>query len=146
MSRDLPDSNNPLIGEAAISVQFERILALNPDPPWLSNVCARLQELLQLPENWDTYGGRKIDIDVIGDTVALLLNLFSEMAELPEPQIVPTSNGSLQLEWVSENRDIELLRVGDRKWELFAEDSQTGEETELLIESNLRPVLKLLQL
>jgi len=59
--------------------------------------------LLNLEEGWDSYGAKKISLVAIAEAGRLL-----EQLDLPEPQIVPCSDGGVQLEWHQNGLDIEL--------------------------------------
>ncbi|MGH7974771.1 MAG: hypothetical protein ACREBR_04550 [bacterium] len=66
----------------------------------------KLQELSQLKENWDSYGGKPIS-DLAIAQAELFLQTF-EVIQANRPQIVPTSIGGLQLEWHQGGFDLEV--------------------------------------
>ena len=58
-------------------------------PRWLTEVRQRLEDLLALPENWDSYGGRPISHNRVAATLSVLSEVMSE--DSPVPTIVPCS-------------------------------------------------------
>ena len=75
-------------------------------PKWIFNLFERLNDLLNLPVNWDTYGADKIDIKAVLYAVALLGDLLDK--NIPEPSIVPVSDGSIQFEWHINGVNLEI--------------------------------------
>jgi hypothetical protein len=81
---------------------------------------ARADELMQLPVGWDSYQGlptRRTDLDKAINIALALAPQFSS-----EPQLVPNSDGSVQIEWHVDGYDVEIWvssarpaqRSGDR--------------------------------
>jgi len=77
-----------------------------PHHHWWKSVVARLTELGKLPIGWDGYHAPP----VFFANAHFALNMLASACPLdaPEPQIVPGSNGDLQIEWHTESVDIEL--------------------------------------
>lgn len=76
------------------------------EPVWLRPALDRFSEILQLPENWNSYGARRIELT----SVAYALGVLSEtmLVATPAPSIVPTSPGGVQLEWHMRGIDLEV--------------------------------------
>ncbi|MCY4657266.1 MAG: hypothetical protein OXC80_10695 [Gammaproteobacteria bacterium] len=67
----------------------------------------RLVELCNLPKNWDGYKGVSVSIECA--TFALeLMGTLRTRSQFPLPQVVPGSDGTLQLEWHQNGFDIEI--------------------------------------
>lgn len=77
------------------------------DTDWLDGVRARLEELIRLPRGWDGYSGQPLPF-ATAQFAADLLSLIGHEG-LPAPSLVPVARGQLQIEWHTENVDIELL-------------------------------------
>lgn len=116
----------------------------SPDSTSFYRVCARLKELLSLQKNWDSYGGDPVKSEAVEDTFNLLGNLGVFDDESKMPQIFATPNGNIQLEWVSNAKDIELQRTGRNLWELYIDDVENQEEIERVISYDLSPLISLL--
>jgi hypothetical protein len=82
-----------------------RVEAVSSPPFWLPAVIESLQELLDLQEDWDTYGSGRIAPAAAAEALVLVINLMSDGAKLPS--IVPMSSGGIQLEWHDDRVDIE---------------------------------------
>jgi hypothetical protein len=77
-----------------------------PPRAWLGPVLDELQELLSLPEDWDSYGSARIDAH-IARYVGRLLGVLAR-AETARPALVPTSAGGVQLEWHTRALELQL--------------------------------------
>jgi len=83
-----------------------RILLDRSDPPWLYTVLGRVQHLMALRPNWDSYGSRPIEPNSVFYALEFLRTSMTQ--EGKAPQIVPTSKGGLQLEWHANGVDLEV--------------------------------------
>ncbi len=79
---------------------------LRNDLEFVARVQADIEALRHLVPNWDGYGAPRIDPEVMEAAKWLI-------AQVPEnlvvrPRVVPTSNGSIQLEWHAGPKSLEL--------------------------------------
>jgi len=109
------------------SLPLHRRIVQDCDRNWRNSVVNRLNHLVGLQRGWDGYGGQAVQFD----TAAFALKLMESAldADIPPPQIVPGSDGGLQLEWHLEQGEVELdveapYRV--HAWSIIA-----GEEAEI---------------
>lgn len=77
-----------------------------PRLTWEPEVIARIRELLELEQGWDTYDGEPIDPTTAGYALKLLSRVRTAMT--PEPVVVPLSNGGLQFEWSINHSRLEI--------------------------------------
>lgn len=63
----------------------------------------KFDELCELPEKWDSYDAKRISLKVVLKATDLM-----RMLDMPEPSIVPCSDGGVQLEWHRDGFDIEI--------------------------------------
>ena len=89
----------------------QREIELNVSPilrnqRWFRHLKTRLQEFLILESNWNGYGESPIHEGAVKRTIAVLDTVVSEMAL--QPDIVPTSEGGVQIEWASGGFEIEV--------------------------------------
>ena len=87
---------------------------------WLPAITERLNELLALPANWDSYGSRTISVPAATTALQLLRSVLS--AGKPIPSIIPTSYGGIQIEWHRNNADLEISVFPDGKVLAYFED------------------------
>jgi hypothetical protein len=72
----------------------------------------RLRHLSQLPEGWDSYGGRPVSPEVIEEAKSVLLEAIAPGGlGLPAPFIAPISNGGIGLEWKLESGKEFVLEI-----------------------------------
>jgi hypothetical protein len=98
------------------------------EPAWLGPTVQALIEILDLPENWDSYGARPIN----QETVLFALQLLDEtmQAETPPPRVVPTTRGGVQLEWHTRGVDLEIEIQAPGRIYASYEDHRSGDEWE----------------
>jgi len=122
-------ANAAAIGETA-PPQYptaEAALAFDNIPPkWMAPVLRRCTDLVQLGDNWDTYGGERVKPSLAIAGCDLLTRLMQE--ETPIPQVVATPRGSIQFEWHLQGRYLELEVLGPTRVAAFFE--APGEEWE----------------
>lgn len=99
----------------------------------LKALTARLRELLQLEDGWDSYGARALQRYLVEAGLRFVEPLLS--ADVDAPHLVPTSRGGIQFEWHVGNRELEIEVVGSDRFELFFEDEDTGEVVERQVAS-----------
>lgn len=75
-------------------------------PGWLPPTVEKLAQLLALGANWDSYGARPIDPQLPLAALRLLAGVMRNSS--PPPDVVPTSRGTIQLEWHRDGVDLEI--------------------------------------
>ena len=77
------------------------------EPKWFYPTLSCFQELLQLPEGWDSYDACIITDSAIAGAAEMLVRLPLPLEASP-PSVVPGSSGSVQLEWHEGDADVEI--------------------------------------
>ena len=72
---------------------------------------ARIQELSELPENWDGEGAKVVKIHVLADIVEVLRRFSQELGNLDAAFLAPTFEGFVQIEWHGPKRSLEIEAV-----------------------------------
>ena len=81
--------------------------ATRPAPGnWMPTLTDRLLDLSRLPVGWDGDRGSPVDSEIVGITHDLLRFLCD--AGMPEPVVVPTPTGGLQIEWHDTATEVDL--------------------------------------
>lgn len=73
---------------------------------WQEAAKERLTELMQLPVGWDGYHAPAVSLDNATFAFSVLSSVMED--GIAEPSIVPTVDGSVQIEWHTSKGDIEL--------------------------------------
>jgi hypothetical protein len=94
-------------------------------PPWMSAVVERLNDLLGLEADWDTYGAAPVLIEHALAAFGLLSSLMP--ADAAPPWIVPTTSRGIQFEWHLDPVEVEA-RVDDDGAHLFVADPDGEDE------------------
>lgn len=98
-------------------------------PPWLDAVIESLATLLSLEPGWDSYDAGQITPEAVIDAIKLLLLVASEI-EVEIPQLVPTTQGGVQLEWQRHGLHVEVeINPGFRPV-VFVDDGEQEHEFE----------------
>ncbi len=93
---------------------------------WRELIKSRLNKLVELPSNWNSYGGSSISEEKANIAYSLLDELLRDST--PLPQIVPTPNGSIQIEWHINNIDLEIEIISAIEFDVYYGDL-TGNTT-----------------
>lgn len=153
-----PDVSESLVGGGAATRQ-QRIISLDsfrmtprgqvppPSasiPSWQDIVRKKLQAFSQLPRGWDSYDGQPLKPDAGYFAFSVLCAVMTD--KTPVPELVPTPDGGVQLEWHEGNRDIELTVDAAYDCELWSRDPNTrASQTRLIRDPDLSPLVQELQ-
>ena len=108
-----------LLSRKEIEEMHKELLRMFDIGVFRESTVTRLEHMKDLEENWDGYGGRPIDPDIIKRAITLVWNL----AIIPE--VYPTPNGDIQLqfdtreiylEFVIKKRCVTMLHVKNRDY------------------------------
>jgi hypothetical protein len=94
-----------------------------------------MSKLLNLSENWDSYGARRIS--PAATEFALQLLSQTVQVDTPVPSVVPTSRGGVQLEWHTRGIDLEAEIRSPGRLYVSYEDHRHGVEWEGELTSDL---------
>lgn len=112
------------------------------EPGWFRPTIQALQDLLQLPENWNSYGARPIVPELAATALDLLLE--TAPAGMPPPIVVPTTRGGVLFEWHLRGIDLEIdVLTGDRL-HVFYEDAKADRTWEGELSGNTAPIAEFL--
>lgn len=101
-------------------------------PGWVEPVAWRVLEILDLQENWDSYGARPVEHDSAARVLDTLAVTMPE--DGPPPSLVPTAQGGIQVEWHINGIDLEVEFEPDSQvMDLWFRDIALGEERELTL-------------
>lgn len=103
----------------------------------LDRVGGRLARLLFMPPAWDSFEGKRTTIEAAQGATEILLELLDD--NVPEPAIVPGSDGSLQLEWHLASGELEINIESRQTGLVFYRRGHDEWEREL---AQVRPALR----
>jgi hypothetical protein len=81
-----------------------------------------------LPDNWDSYAGKKISGELISQSLGTLGFIMEEGS--PAPSVVPLGDGGVQLEWHRKQQDLEITFPFDDVPQFFYANRATGVQDE----------------
>lgn len=109
-------------------------------------VGSTLQSLMELPFDWDSYGGRPVQERAALYAQRLLVPLLAQ--GVAPPAIVPTSDGGLSLEWDHAMKQLIIQIPGqpqpNEEPSAFYSDDEAQDEWEDLLSSSLPRVREVL--
>jgi hypothetical protein len=94
-------------------------------PSWQQEIVDALCRLIELSDDWDTYGGKPLRHDTAMFALQVLNSLMTPA--MPTPNVVPIGNGGVQIEWHQNSLDIELYVAAPYECELLVNDQISGE-------------------
>lgn len=95
-------------------------LSSRSKPRWFNRAMAELEALRHLNKNWDSYGAPRINRQSLTEARSLLRELAR--SKTPAPSVVPTSDGSVQLEWHTRGIDLEVRWISTTTVHVCLED------------------------
>lgn len=101
---------------------------------WVQELESRLNWLTGLPIGWDGYQGKPVSLHCASFAANLIESLCVD--NVPVPQLVPGSDGTLQLEWHLNDYDIEINVLAPFEVVAARYDHVTGEEDEIEVRSD----------
>jgi hypothetical protein len=107
---------------------FRIVVTTNPIPTWVEPTVSAFVAVQTLPENWDSYGGKKINRDLINQSLSTLELIMGPVS--PAPSVVPLRDGGLQLEWHRDQKDLEIMFSADDFPQFYFKDNRAGVEQE----------------
>ena len=119
----LSEPDEPLWADQPLVIQLQSEHYL----PGMLLAFNKLRSFLDLPEGWDSYGGLPIRASALKTAMKLLCSVAA--ANVRPPSVVPTSAGGVQLEWHTNQADLELAVDPHGSVEVFLDmhDSETWE-------------------
>jgi hypothetical protein len=78
---------------------------------------AAFLDLQNLSPNWDSYGAKTINQEMIRASLMILTQIMQ--ADSPVPSIVPLSDGGIQIEWHRRQQDLEIVFSMDDQPQYF---------------------------
>ena len=105
-------------------------------PPSVLPTLDAIGQLLNLPQNWDSYGARCVDPNCVSAALSLVLDVLRD--DTPPPSVVPTSQGGIQLEWHTKGIDFEVEFVTPSRLRGCFEDRRSGTSWETDLSFDLR--------
>ena len=105
-------------------------------PRWLRDSAESILEVMDLPEDWNSYGARPVDPEAVREGLRVLNSILD--SDTPAPTVHPTPSGGVTFEWHTSRVDIELEITPEGRVIALAEDLIAKEEWEDDITSDLR--------
>ena len=82
------------------------VVTIDNAPEWFPGIVHRLNYLLLLAENWDSYGAKKISQVSAIKVLNILTNNVPDL--FPCPDLIPSNDGGIQIEWHIRGIDLEI--------------------------------------
>ena len=107
----------------------------------IADIEETLRRFSELPENWDSYGGRAISLDAIGEAKRILMAAID--LNLPEPWVAPGGDAGIGIQWDTDRAELYIDVVPDEEttYVLTPKAGNVGELDGVLTKANLLGVL-----
>lgn len=130
---------SPIVLNPGGYAQWSSVIPTGALSQWQIQGIKRLNKVLSLPENWDSYGSCPPTHAAANAAMDLLTGI--DIDYFVAPRVVPVSGGGLQLEWEIGERGLELLILDDGSVEyLTTERGEPHEEGHIHLIYEVRPL------
>jgi hypothetical protein len=102
------------------------VASMNTLPAWVRPTISAFVGIQNLAENWDSYGGKAMNRDLIKQSL-YTLGLIMQ-ADSPAPSVVPLGDGGIQIEWHRRQQDLEIIFSADEAPQFYYKNRLTGME------------------
>lgn len=102
----------------------EPLVYIEQTPHNIKQVWEKLEELAQIKDNWDSYGGISPTKPAMLGSAQIAYEILQD--NTPTPDIFPVPNGHIQFEWSCFNLDIEIEIESRRRCYVTFEDLESG--------------------
>lgn len=126
VTKDMLSDVDWFIGVTGSTLDNREILTGGCYPMWLVPIKVRLEKIADLPENWDSYGANRIKESSVISAFNLLLEIMKD--DTPVPQIVPTPEGNVQLEWHERDMELEIEVKSNTLLDVYCDDLRSNDE------------------
>ena len=119
-------NESTLTGKSVRQIVIEKLRGETVDktfPPELTQNLSKLEEIKNLKRNWNGNNSKPVSKKLVNKTKSLIINLTRQ------PQIFPTANNSIQLEYDGENNSYLEFQVSKDKSLAFYKVDKIGKET-----------------
>jgi hypothetical protein len=103
---------------------YRIVVTTEPIPAWVEPTISAFIAVQTLPDNWDSYRGKKINRDLMNQSLSVLGSIMG--ATSPAPSVVPLGDGGLQLEWHRNQQDLEVVFAAEDAPRFFYQNRATG--------------------
>lgn len=115
-----------------------RLRVTQPRSRWVAELADRFDELTSLPKGWDGYAGCPVSFNCAQFAANLIERLF--VSAIPAPQLVPGSDGTLQIEWHRNQFDIEIDVLAPYEVVATRHDLVSGSSEEIELQTDFTPL------
>lgn len=119
----------------AATAMSDRVTVEEPSTQLPAEVQASITEFVDLPQGWDGYDGLPVRFSV-AEHARRLLAAISGCTQLV-PDVVPLSDGGLQLEWFVGAHEVEVVIAPDGKAHVYFECTSDGRIKEISLGNSL---------
>jgi hypothetical protein len=99
-----------------------------PAAKWLNDTLEEVEQLSSLDQDWDGYGAERVSASAAMGAVNFLLKIA--YPKLAAPEVVPVSDGGLQVEWHRNGIDFEVMFEPEEEPRALVEDRTSKAEPE----------------
>lgn len=116
-------------GNSPAHEQWSEFMAEVDGSQWHLDTLGRVFELTFLREDWNSYGSPPISSQAIDMALTVVMESLRTGWRLPEPEVVPTSEGGVVFIWEHQEHELELDLMPDGRigYLLVQEDDPVSE-------------------
>lgn len=119
---------------STLSARHAKVRVNGHQSRWMKELANRFQSLTELQRGWDGYDGRPVSFACATFAANLIERLYE--SDVPAPNLVPGSDGTLQIEWHRNNYDVEIDVLGPFKVNAYRYNQLTEKEDEFTLDTD----------
>ena len=123
---------------SSLSTRSTLVRVAHPRSRWVTELRDRFDELTSLPRGWDGYAGRPVSFTCAQFAANLIERLY--VKGVPAPQLVPGSDGTVQIEWHRNQFDVEIDVLGTYEVVAIRRNLRTDVVEELELQTDFTPL------
>lgn len=128
----------------AVEVQWSKVIPIRDLSSWQDDAVIGVLRISNLPQNWDSYNSPPPTQKAVDVSINLLRDNYLSSIDLPAPFIVPISGGGIQIEWIIDDRELELEVLPDGSIEYLKSENKEPFEEEKIASPSSAEIFSLL--
>jgi hypothetical protein len=120
--------------------EYRKVASAPAQVRWQAQILPAVCRFLELPDGWDSYGGRALKLETGIFALKILNDIMG--VQTPIPHLIPITTGGIQFEWHENDFDLEVTVSAPYDCELWYQDYRTGASESIALSADLSPLTK----
>mgnify|MGYP003382453135 CR=1 FL=1 len=136
--QEVPNFIPATTSASSFTARQVRVRVHHPRSEWIAALSERFDELTALPKGWDGYGGLPVSFGCAQFAAHLVERLYDP--SIPAPNLVPGSDGTVQIEWHRNGYDVEIDVTAPYEVVAYRHDLVSGNDEEVALQTDFTQI------